>query len=146
MARGTSFFRNPVKWITKKLVPPAPPPRQPPRRPPRGPEPPEPPGRGPDSFYRDLWDADVPRRKTRAIQRETGYSRREQLQLHVELFLSTNMTELERDEQEEAWSDYLASFVTNRRPHREWFETWGLDPRDFDWSAWRHAMGYRNRR
>lgn len=55
------------------------------------------------------------------------------------------MTELPQDEQEQAWTDYLASFVTGQRLHMTWFEEWGLDPRDFDWESWRTAMGYSRR-
>jgi len=147
MPRGVSFFRHPIRWLEDKLTP-----RRPPKPPPEPPRPPPgrpglaPPGGGPGDFYRRIWDTEVSRSETREVRHRTGYSRNEQLQLHTELFLSTGMTELDRDEQEQAWQDYLDSFVTGRSTHADWFNEWGLDPRDFDWQAWRHALGYERRR
>jgi hypothetical protein len=146
MARGVSFFRNPVKWLRKELAPPPrkrEPPPLPPLPPPLPPGPPGPPGPGgPADFYRRIWDQEVSRRITNEIANRSGYSRAEQLQLHIEILLSTHIVDLSGSDQRDAWRDYIASFVTNRRTHADWFDQWGLSPRDFDWPAWRHAMGY----
>src|ERR1700752_2576526 len=93
----------------------------------REPEPPEYPSREPPpqpgrrSGYRLIFDREIPRSTTRRVSRETGYSRNEQFQLHVELFTATYMSELEPEERDEAWESYLESFVMNRRTHREFF-------------------------
>lgn len=146
MPRGRGFFgriRDTVRRIIAPTRPVQPPPREPPPIPPR--EPPPPPT-GRTSPFRATFDSEVSRQTTRDVTRRTGYSRNEQYQLHYELFLSTYLTELPEDEQLEAWDGYLDSFVKNTRPHGEWFREWGMDPRDFDWQAWRAAMGYGNRK
>lgn len=136
MARDGGFFGRLGRAIARIISPS--------RRPQPPPEPPQAPtGRG--SPFREIFDDDVSRRITREVSGKTGYSRNEQYQLHIELFFSTYMTELPQDEQLEAWEGYLKSFVTNTRPHSDWFGEWGMDPRDFDWEAWRHAMGYERR-
>lgn len=142
MARAR-FFRNPLKWLTEKL---APPPPEPPREPPRPPvEYSEPESGPPQNFYRQIWNQEVSRSHTRRVADRTGYSRQEQFQLHVELFLSMFFADMPRDEQETGWHDYLDTFVTGQTRHATFFEEWGLDPRDFDWEAWRSAEGYSRR-
>jgi hypothetical protein len=40
------------------------------------------------------------------------------------------------------WYDYVSAFLVNDMDHDTFFETWNIDPRDFDWELWRDAMGY----
>lgn len=170
MARRNLFNRltSAVGRLVKRVVPPAPgpvappeeprepprrppePPREPPRQPPR--EPPEAPiGPGGGNPWRSAWNAEVPRKQQNRISSDTGYSRNEIFQHHVELFLSIGgIAEEPRDEQLRLWSLYLESLVAgihgkrNDRSNVFWSEM-GLDPRDFDWEDWRDGMGYSRR-
>ena len=141
MPRRRGFFRRLIDAI-----------RPAPARPPAPPQPPQPPEREPpaptgtSTPFRAIWDHDVSRSVTRQVSRETGYSRNEQFQLHQELFASMYLMELDPAERNQAWHDYLRAFVTNEQRHDWFFREWGMDPRDFDWQAWRAAMGYGRRK
>lgn len=156
MARGTSFFRHPFKWVAENLVPSRreriPPPEPPPvpsrreRIPP--PEPlysPQPvPDSGSDEF-RAIWLREVKRQTIRKIRARTGNSERVIYRDHLEVFFSMYMTELDLDEQVEAWEEYIQSFVTNTHTHNYFLRNWDIRVGDFDWQAWRGTMGYRER-
>ena len=120
-------------------------PPEPPREPPR-----EPPSRGRwrEIFDRALRDEDGRSPALDAIYERTGYSRQEIFQNHYnDVFypLTIDAPELTRDEQLEMWQDYIETFMMNEHRHDWFFETWNVHPSDFDWQAWREAMGYREK-
>lgn len=119
---------------------------EPPQRPTPPPPPPEPtggPGGGPGFTgpLRDTWDFTVTERDLADIQERTGYSEQELFQLHFEIIKALD-PEADDEELEEMWQDYLMAFVSDGMTHDTFFETWNIDPRDFDWQVWREAMGY----
>jgi len=60
--------------------------------------------------------------------------------------------DLDRDDEEEMWDDYLRWIVGKRGEHQQYrrndlqnpfWQKWGIDPEEqFDWHDWREAMGY----
>ena len=148
MARE-GFFRRTFQGIKNLIFRPEPPRPEPPRQPP--PSPPRPPGGpsggGPGIWtgpYRETWQDFTTERDIADIQERTGYSENEIFQAHFEVFLALN-PEGDRDELREMWEDYIMAFVSDGMTHDTFFETWNIDPRDFDWEMWRDAMGYSNR-
>lgn len=98
-----------------------------------------------DSAYGDIWRDVVPSEERRAISHNTGYSPSEVLQAHIEVFLSLPVEHDTREERLQAWADYLDVMVVGgytREARENFFMDLGIDPRDFDWEAWRAAMGY----
>lgn len=65
--------------------------------------------------------------------------------MHFEILYSLD-PEADSDTLEEMWQDYLLAFVSDGMTHDAFFEMWSIDPRDFDWQAWRDAMGYSHRK
>jgi hypothetical protein len=101
-----------------------------------------PPGIG--GFTAD-WRATIPDRDSRALSRETGYSRQELIQGHLEIFMASGGVETEGQEQHELFRDYLEFMVVGGHSQAERDAFWdelGIDPRDFDWEGWRELMGY----
>lgn len=159
MARGANPFRRFTDSIRETLrdwfapLPPPPedisgqPPREPPRRPPRPPQPPSEPPYGDDDWMRNDWNSEVSRYRTRQLGAESGYSRNEQFELHQRAFYGVAEIWIDEDDQQEAWQDYLDTFVNRRGPrHDTFFEKWNFEKGNFDWQAWRHAMGYDSRK
>lgn len=114
--------------------------------------PPEPPSRptGRDGGQRDSgytadWRATVPNAETRVFQRETGYSRTELIQGHLELFISMGGDAYQGQEQHDMFRQYLDIMVTGHHSREEreaFYYEIGIDPRDIDWEDWRELMGY----
>jgi hypothetical protein len=60
--------------------------------------------------------------------------------------------DLDADDKREMWDDYLEHLVGRKGSHMAYrrndlrnpfWQKWGIDPEeDFDWQAWREAMGY----
>lgn len=54
--------------------------------------------------------------------------------------------EMTSDEVLTGWEHYVDVFVNDEQLHQDpgndFFEYMGMDPRDFDWEAWRDANGY----
>lgn len=127
---------------------PAPPPTVPPR------EPPPPPRRGGGGNpFLTAFNGTVTGRQIRRIQDDTGFSRNEIFQHHVELFYSLpGIDEENRGEQLRLWQVYLDHMVVSRErrndPANPFWREFGIDPRTvaFDWGEWRDAMGYSRRR
>jgi len=110
--------------------------------------PPRPTGRG-GGQRQSAWTADwrsvVPDAESRAFQRETGYSRAELIQGHLELFISMGGDSYEGQEQHEMFREYLDYMVTGHHTREEreaFYYEIGIDPRDIDWEVWRELMGY----
>lgn len=96
--------------------------------------------------YDEAWHRIVGEEFTDDIHDRTGYSEREIIQEHLE-FVSgfPDWDNMPRYERMEVWRDYLDVMVMGNTDHmtrNEFFESIGLDPRDFDWEGWREAMGY----
>jgi hypothetical protein len=55
--------------------------------------------------------------------------------------------DLDADEKLELWQDYTHYMVSRDSHYRRndvrnlFWQNWGIDPRSFDWQAWREAMG-----
>ena len=91
------------------------------------------------------WRASVPDSDTRSLQSDTGYSRSELIQGHLEQYMAMGGTEFSGREQHEMFRDYLDIMVVGGHSQSErdsFFAEMGLDPRDFDWEGWRELMGY----
>lgn len=99
------------------------------------------------STYDEIWRATVPERDRRALVRSTGYSQRELVQGHLEIFteLDNGMSESDA-ERYQLWNDYLRAFaMPSSRDERNGFLNFmGIHPSDFPWSEWREVMGYGN--
>jgi len=128
------------------------------------PPPSEPPGG--ENWLRADWQAEVSQSRTRAIRQRTGYSRQEQFQFQIETFYYVAEIWVPEENHREAWQDYLNIFVMNRDIAGEWdidsvivpgnrymsperrkfFAKWNVEPGNFNWRAWRHVMGYEERR
>jgi hypothetical protein len=102
------------------------------------------------SAYDEIWRSVVPSGERRALSRETGYSQRGLVQQHVEVFLAIPgaLDAETSQERYQMWTEYLTVMIKGGYSHEErdaFFNSMGIDPRDFDWDAWRAAMGYRRR-
>lgn len=112
------------------------------------PEPPRPTGRGGgqrQSGWTADWRSVVPDAESRGFQRETGYSRAELIQGHLELFISMGGDSYEGQEQHEMFREYLDVMVVGHHTREEreaFYYEIGIDPRDIDWEEWRELMGY----
>jgi hypothetical protein len=130
MARRLGFIGR-IGRAFKNIVAPSPP-REPPRQPPRPPEPPEPP-RG--NVYREIW---------RENKRGKGNYRKNLKVFHAAI----DPIEKGEAERVELWESYVKHMVTPRGRYRRqdpqnmfWRDS-GMDPDDWNWAAWRDAMGY----
>lgn len=96
-------------------------------------------------FYDNSWDQVVSHETTESIQDRTGYSEHEIIQEHLSIFMEYMEGE-DRGTQHQAWVDYLEFMVEpgHTREEREEFleDVFGIEYEDFDWAAWREAMGY----
>lgn len=95
--------------------------------------------------YDRIWDALIMTSAEDDIQERTGYSHREIVQAHLEIFLSMpGMTEATREETRNLWGDYIVNMVngTNQGRRIEFFGDVGTTDRTFNWAQWRLAMGY----
>jgi hypothetical protein len=96
-----------------------------------------------DSGYTADWRATVNEFDSRSLSRETGYSRDELVQGHVELFM--NMGGDETSDPHEMFREYLEFMVVgghSKEEREDFFYEMGIDPRDIDWDDWRDLMGY----
>jgi hypothetical protein len=134
MARGGIFRR--VGRAIRNVFTPSPRAPEPPREP-RGPR--EPPRRGDD--YKDIW------REHGAKGRHRNY------QKNLKVF--HNMVDPIEDDSDERlilWDSYVRNMVKGEGRFRRqdtanmWWRDSGLDPRDFNWQAWREAMGFTGKR
>ena len=143
--RIADFVQHPIREIQRILETPPEREEQPPEERQRG----APTGRG--RAQRRYWDSEVPRPTIRRIQEETGYSRNELFMAHQELFYSLpGMVDEPLEERHRLWELYVREMVIGhgRRNDRNnlFWQDIGIDPRDFDWQAWRDVMGYSKRK
>lgn len=99
-----------------------------------------------DPYYQIWHDVTVtdPWRSERGHPPATGfYEHRELIDMYA--------YDLDLDERQKRqfWADYNLYMVSHRTNYRRnssdnpFWRTWGINPdRDFDWHAWREAMGY----
>lgn len=92
--------------------------------------------------YDPVWDAIVSESTISKIRDATGYSEREIEQAHIELFQDYVPDDYTDAQELQMWGDYLAGMVEGLTTHNEFFDLYDIDPGDFDWEAWREAMGY----
>lgn len=124
-------------------------PKEPPPERPSPPPPPPPSGAPPvdrTARYRQIWNRTASPGVIREVSGRTGYSREEQEQAHLEIFLAMpGMMEEEARERYRLWGQYVRVMVNgnvSKREREEFFEELYLDERDFDWQLWREIMGY----
>jgi hypothetical protein len=99
--------------------------------------------------YRQVWDD---------VEYEWGISPEEERQYHdqLELFLtlSVHIQDEDKEDQLDAWYDYILAWVTDDESDRRvitkdhrgpWWHDMAISDRDFDWAAWRQARGYRSK-
>ena len=101
--------------------------------------------RTPDGGFLADWRATISTSDSRAFTRETGYSRNELVQGHLEQYITMGGDEFSGREQHEMFREYLDVMVNGGHTKSEWesfFYEMGIDPRDFDWEGWRELMGY----
>lgn len=101
-----------------------------------------PPARPPE---REPEEPDLDDRMRQAWRDETRSRLDRNFERHLELFGSIPGIELESDDEREyLWRSYIENMVrgTHRRndPANPWWADIGLDPRDFDWAAFREAI------
>lgn len=95
------------------------------------------------SRYSDIWHESVEDSLVDRIHDRTGYSEREIIQAHLEVFLEIpGLTETPRGERYELWEDYIDAMVNGGLSRADFFAELGIDEGDFNWTAWREAMGY----
>lgn len=96
--------------------------------------------------YDDLWNLHIGEARTDELHDNTGYSERELIQHHLSVFMDLpGMEEEPRHIKYDLWGDYLDAMVSGHatRDEREsFFADVGIYAADFDWAAWREAMGY----
>ena len=94
--------------------------------------------------YDPVWDAIVSESTIDQIRDATGYSEREIEQGHIELFQDYVPDDYTDAQELQMWGDYLLAMVESSRSysHNEFFSEYNINPADFDWEAWREAMGY----
>lgn len=91
------------------------------------------------------WRAVVADSDSRALSSDTGYSRSELVNGHLEMFMSMGGTEFSGQEQHDMFREYLDFMVVGGHSAAEresFFAEMGIDPRDIDWEDWRELMGY----
>ena len=101
------------------------------------------------SRYDDIWHDHVSGADLVDVYDRTGYTQPEQEQAHLELYMGV-VNDLGRENFSQGeiyslWGDYLDAFGpggAGEMSRADWFENMGIDPADFDWDAWREAMGY----
>lgn len=100
---------------------------------------------GNNAFER-IWNEEIDQARSDYLQYLTGYSERELVQAHVEVFYSLpDMINESRAERNDWWQGYLHNMVSDqasRDDRIDWLHDVGIDERDFDWQGWREAMGY----
>ena len=97
------------------------------------------------SRFERIWDDVITDATEDDIHDRTGYSHREILQGHLEVFFAfPGMTEEERSDQYNFWAAYLISMVQGSTQARreEFFNQVGLTHSTFNWAQWRAVMGY----
>ena len=105
-----------------------PPRREPPKRKPEPPRQTDP--------YIFWWDYELKRSRT-------GYFNHKDI--IDDLALEYNLSE---EDKQELWRDYLHYMVSKNSHFKRndirnpFWQKWGIDPDNFDWHAWRDAMGY----
>lgn len=97
------------------------------------------------SRYEDIWHDHISEDRWDEIHDRTGYSEREEIQAHLAIFMEYMEGE-PRYVKYEAWDQYVEFMVESghTREEREEFleDVFGIEYEDFDWEAWREAMGY----
>lgn len=93
-------------------------------------------------YYDNIWDAVVSDNTWDDISERTGYSEREEIQAQLDIFLDMVPDDFSQQETQQMWGDYLMAMVEGGMSREEFFEEYDIDPADFDWDAWREAMGY----
>jgi hypothetical protein len=137
MARRFGFVGR-IGRALKNIVAPSPapaPPRQPPPR--EAPEPPSAPRR---DEYREIW-------------RDNKTGRAGNYRKNLKVFHSV-IDRIEADPEERLllWESYVQNMVNPRGrkrrqdPSNMFWRDSGLDPDNFNWEAWRQAMGYTGKR
>lgn len=100
----------------------------------------------PDRTYQEIWRASLSPGERRTLVSETGYSQRELLQGHLEIYHSMpGVEELTSQQRHQEFAEYLDLMVRgmHSRAEREgFFMAMGIEPADFDWEHWRDLMGY----
>jgi hypothetical protein len=97
----------------------------------------------PRNRYEDIWEESVSQYIIDHITHDTGYSEREIIQAHLEIYLAIpGIADTPRGEKYELWQDYLDSMVEGAYKQDRFFDLVGISKGDFDWHAWREAMGY----
>lgn len=94
--------------------------------------------------YEDIWHEHVSESRVREIQGNTGYSEREILQAHLAI-VEEYMEGESRMQKYIVWEDYVKVMVANDHSmsHENFLRyVLGVEVSDFDWEAWREAMGY----
>jgi len=96
----------------------------------------------PSEYYENIWDAVVSDNTLDDIQERTGYSEQEALDKQYDIFADMVPDDFNERQAEQMWGDYLEAFVQGGGSMDDFFEEYDIDPEDFDWEAWREAMGY----
>lgn len=92
--------------------------------------------------YNGVWNESVDQARIDQIAGRTGYSEQEIFQAHLEIFLQIpGVMDTDRAERAELWEDYLDSMVNNDLDRADFFSEIGIDRGDFNWRAWRDAIG-----
>jgi hypothetical protein len=98
--------------------------------------------------FESIWNDNVAPIVEQDIHDRTGYSHREIIQGHLEMFMSLpGMADEPRQEQYYFWERYLDAMVgySTLEKRERFFQDVGIYSSDFDWEAWRSAMGYERR-
>jgi hypothetical protein len=78
-----------------------------------------------------------------SVSARTGETDQEIFLNHLELATETEFyNSIHPDDFIAFWTDYIDAMVSGVMDRDQFFEEWDIDPADFDWAAWREAMGY----
>jgi hypothetical protein len=94
------------------------------------------------SRYEDIWHEHVSEARFDEIHSRSGYSERETIQAHLSIFNDYMDEEASRREKYDLWDSYVENMVAGGGSFENWFNEVGIFAADFDWEAWRGAMGY----
>lgn len=93
-------------------------------------------------FYENYWDNYVNESVRDDISERTGMSDDDIFQAHFDIAQDYMDDEWDAGQEHQFWVDYLDAMVDGTMSREEFFDTYDIDPADFDWDAWREAMGY----
>lgn len=94
-----------------------------------------------EQHFHDIWQDTASESVLDQIGDRTYYSAAELEQAHAEVFFPYIEGE-EHATQEELWKDYIEVMVNGEGDRDAFFHELGIYESDFDWEAWREAMGY----